>query len=45
METVNNQKEFIKKETLATDVIIKENLTECFDLNGHETYLDTERND
>ena len=43
-ETVNNQKEFIMAETLATDIVLKDSLEEKFDLNGHETYLDTEKN-
>ena len=43
-ETVNNQKEFIMNETLATDIVFKDSLEEKFDLNGHETYLDTEKN-
>ena len=43
-ETVNNQKEFIMAETLATDIVFKDSLEEKFDLNGHETYLDTEKN-
>ncbi|HPF83077.1 MAG TPA: isoleucine--tRNA ligase [Bacilli bacterium] len=42
-DTVDSQKEFIMKETLATDIIKKDNLSESFDLNGHETYLDTEK--
>ena len=43
-ETINNQKEFIMAETLATDIVFKDSLEEKFDLNGHETYLDTEKN-
>ena len=31
-------------ETLATDIVFKDSLEEKFDLNGHETYLDTEKN-
>ena len=42
--TISNLKEFIMKETLATDIVKKDNLTESFDLNGHETFLDTEKN-
>ena len=42
--TISNLKEFIMKETLATDIVKKDNLTESFDLNGHETVLDTEKN-
>ena len=41
--TINNQKEFIMKETLAQDIIKKDNLSESFDLNGHQTFLDTEK--
>ena len=37
--------EYIKKETLALELIKKDNLEEKFDLNGHETYLDIRRND
>lgn len=43
-DTIKSQKEFIMSETLATDIVIKDDLSESFDLNGHETYLDTERN-
>ncbi len=42
--TVNSLKEFIMKETLATDIVEKTELEESFDLNGHDTFLDTERN-
>ena len=41
--TINNQKEFIMKETLAQDIIKKDGLSEKFDLNGHDTFLDTEK--
>lgn len=44
INTVNNQKEFIEKETLATDILQTNDIEECFDLNGHETFLNTERN-
>ena len=33
-ETVNNQKEFIMAETLATDIVFKDSLEEKFDLNA-----------
>ena len=33
------------KETLATDIVEKTGLEESFDLNGHDTFLDTKRND
>ena len=36
--------EYIKKETLALELIKKDNLEEKFDLNGHETCLDIRRN-
>lgn len=42
-KTVNNCKEFIQKETLALDIIKKEDLNEEFDLNGHQAYLDVEK--
>ena len=35
--------EYIKTETLSTDIIKKENLTENYDLNGHECKIDIER--
>ena len=35
--------DYIKAETLAVDVIVKEELTEKFDLNGHEVYLAVEK--
>ena len=40
---VHNFEEFIKNETLAVEILEKDNLTEKYDLNGHETYLDTEK--
>ena len=45
VNTVNSLKEFIMKETLATDIVEKSGLEESFDLNGHDTFLDTKRND
>ena len=35
--------EYIKHETLSTDIEKKDNLTEKYDLNGHECYIDVER--
>jgi isoleucyl-tRNA synthetase len=35
--------EYIKHETLSTDIIKKDKLTESYDLNGHECYIDVER--
>ncbi|MEG1146820.1 MAG: isoleucine--tRNA ligase [Bacilli bacterium] len=44
LKTIEKQMEFIKNETLATSIEIKENLGETFDLNGHITYLDVKNN-
>jgi len=41
---LNTYMDYIKSETLATSITQKENLTEKFDLNGHEVYLDVEKN-
>ena len=35
--------EFIKNETLSTDIVVKFNLKEEVDLNGHTTQIDVER--
>ena len=35
--------EYIKNETLALEIVKKEDLTEKCDLNGHECYIDVER--
>ena len=35
--------EYIKHETLSTDIIKKDNLEEEYDLNGHKCYLEVER--
>jgi isoleucyl-tRNA synthetase len=43
VQTINNQRDFIMKETLAINIIEKDGLVESFDLNGHDTYLDTEK--
>jgi isoleucyl-tRNA synthetase len=41
-EAVKNFDEFIKKETLAKEIIKKDNLSNVIDLNGHETMIDVE---
>ena len=35
--------DYIKHETLSTDIVKKDNLTEVYDLNGHDCYIDVER--
>ena len=42
-EAVTKFEEFIKNETLSVDIVVKFNLTEEVDLNGHITYIDVER--
>ena len=42
-EAVNMFEEFIKNETLSTNIEVKFNLTEEVDLNGHITSIDVER--
>lgn len=42
-ECLSNYLDYIKSETLAIDVIEKDDLNEKYDLNGHEVYLDVER--
>ena len=42
-KTVEQFKKFIKAETLANEIIKKEDLKESYDLNGHETKIDVER--
>ena len=42
-EAVVKFDEFIRNETLATDIIVKFNLNDEFDLNGHPTQIDVER--
>ena len=42
-EAVSKFEEFIKNETLSVDIVVKFNLTEEVDLNGHMTYIDVER--
>ena len=40
---VKENAEYIKHETLSLDIIKKDDLTEKYDLNGHECYIDVER--
>ena len=42
-EAVNKFNEFIKNETLSIDIIVKFNLNQEVDLNGHTTYIDVEK--
>ena len=42
-ETINIFEEMIKKETLALDIINKEDISNTYDINGHETYIELER--
>ena len=42
-EAVTKFNEFIKKETLSISIVVKFNLTEEVDLNGHMTYIDVEK--
>ncbi len=42
-EAIKDYMDMIKKETLAIEVSKKENLTESYNLNGIEVYLDVER--
>ena len=42
-EAVTMFEEFIKNETLSLDIIVKFDLKEEVDLNGHTTYIDVER--
>jgi len=44
VKALNQYMDYIKNETLAVEIISKENLTDKFDLNGHEVYLDVEKN-
>ena len=43
-EAVVKFDEFIKNETLSTDIIVKFNLSEEVDLNGHISQIDVTRN-
>ena len=36
-------KEYMKEETLATEIVKKENLTETFDINGESVKIDLEK--
>ena len=40
---VEQFKEYIQAETLSTEIVKKDNLTEKYDLNGHECTIDVER--
>ena len=42
-EAVTMFDEFIKSETLSVDIVVKFNLKEEVDLNGHTSYIDVER--
>ena len=42
-EAVTKFEEFIKNETLSIDIVVKFNLKEEVDLNGHITQIDVER--
>ena len=42
-KTIEHNMEFIKNETLAVSLIKSDNLSDTFDLNGHDTLLDVER--
>jgi len=43
-KTLNKYVDYIKNETLAIEIVSKEGLTNKFDLNGLEVYLDVEKN-
>ena len=43
-EAISKFDEFIKEETLSTDIIKKDDLDLEFDINGHTTYLDVIKN-
>jgi len=42
-EAVTKFEDFIKNETLSTDIVVKFNLKEEVDLNGHNTQIDVEK--
>ncbi len=42
-EAVNKFDEFIKKETLAINISVKEGINNSYDLNGHEVFIETEK--
>ena len=43
VKALNKYEDYIKSETLAIDIITKEDLADKFDLNGHEVYLNVEK--
>ena len=43
-KALNKYMDYIKSETLAVEIASKENLTDKYDLNGLEVYLDVEKN-
>ena len=43
-EAVNKFEDFIKNETLSTEIVVKFNLKEEVDLNGHISQIDVEQN-
>ena len=44
-ESINEFEEFIKKETLSIEIIKKDDLDKEYDLNGHKTYIEVEKNE
>lgn len=42
-EAVNKFNEFIKKETLAINISVKEEINNSYDLNGHKVFIETEK--
>ena len=42
-EMLSKHLDYIKKETLANDIIYKENIDESYDLNGHEVYIEVKK--
>ena len=40
---INSFESYIKKETLAIELVEKNDLTDKYDLNGHECYIDVEK--
>jgi len=43
-EAIKNYKEYIMNETLSLDIKEKDNINDKYDINGHEVYLEIERN-
>ena len=43
-DSVKEYEEFIKSETLSVLVEEKENIENSYDLNGHDTYIEVEKN-